>query len=152
MKLLITTEAVSGYDVGDILAVVPDTHLFGNYETLAAWVASGRAPEDFPNSNLAVVELPLEPPDLNLAEPELEQDPFEAGGSRQTLKRGWRFDLDRLPRPVRAQLEAPGAVVAFPRARRDVVRRKVDDLQLPLRAENDGNTTGRHPASSARRF
>lgn len=151
MQLLITTVTADGYEAGDVIAVVSDSHTWGKRETLAAWVASGETARSFPNPAFAVVKMDGEPPDPNLADGEVENDPEETDATRPTKKRAWKVDLDRVARRVRTDLEAPGAVVEFRRADRTVVRRKSNDDQMPLRLENDGETKERNAESSARR-
>lgn len=58
-KLLIRTldgENIERYMHGDIVAVLPDTHVFGRMESLEVWIAEGRDPSLWPGGFL-VIEL-----------------------------------------------------------------------------------------------
>lgn len=128
-RILIVTEAVRDFEAGDIIAVLPDGHRFGRYETAEEWVAAGRDRAAFPNPAFTVIDLPGEPADLNLAEPGYAIDHL---GKKETIeKRAWWVDLDRLSKDQRAEVESAGAVVRWPKRRRRVIRRKHDDRELP---------------------
>lgn len=58
-KLLIRTiegENIERYMRGDIVAVLPDTHVFGRMESMEVWIAEGRNPALWPGGFL-IVEL-----------------------------------------------------------------------------------------------
>ena len=58
-KFLIRTLAAENahrYDIGDIVVVVPDTHIWGRYESKEVWVAEGLTPALWPDA-FGILEL-----------------------------------------------------------------------------------------------
>ena len=146
MQILFVTEASNLRQAGDIIAVLPDSHAFGREETMAAWVAAGGAADAFPNPQFSVLQIPGEPVDLNLADPELTDD-THSGQATATVsaKSAWHVDMARLTPPEATALAEPGAVVDLNRGRgRVLVRLRHDDSGLPPRPENNGDLVGRH--------
>lgn len=45
------------YHDGDVVAVLPDDHVFGRMESLDVWVAEGNTPSSWPGG-FAIIELP----------------------------------------------------------------------------------------------
>jgi len=151
MQLLVNTIARTDYERGDILAVVPDTHIWGREESMAIWLGDGRAAEDFPNPHLGILRMPSEPVDLNLADPFLEDALDEGQPSTEVLKqRLWYVDIDALPPGVANSLTSPGGDAQVGRNRRSAIKNKYDGSSLPLRNESDGNTRHRHTNTNPR--
>jgi hypothetical protein len=153
MRLLITTvdqttNGPLGCKAWDIISVLPDGHPCGREVSIDEWVADGNDAADFPNPHFAIIDIPGEPPDLNLADPEHQLDEVVPGDGRRvvTAKRAWRVDPNRLSPAEVTQAQLPGqTVVLNRRSKRTAVRRKEDDAQLPPRIPNDGTTVQRFP-------
>ena len=138
-----------GFKVGDIIAVRPDDLPFGRAESIEVWVAEGRNPDDFPGAHFGIIDIPDEPVDLNLMDPEFEANPHPRAGigdRRRSAERAWRVDPGRLTIAQWAALQEPGARIVLPREiGRQAIRRKEDDQGIPPRFINDGNHTERFP-------
>ncbi|MCP4958279.1 MAG: hypothetical protein GY925_03310 [Actinomycetia bacterium] len=140
-----------GYTRGDIIAMVPDGHVWGRAESMDVWLAEGGAEEDFPSPWLCILSVPSEPVDLNLAEPWLEEDPDEVGSTIDRLPRLWFVDFDALPPGIRRRLDVPGGTATQGRNVRRFITNKQDDSTLPVRSStNQGRH--RHLGTSARNF
>jgi len=147
MRLLITTadqigdgqdrgpEDTERYKAWDVITVLPDDHVFGREETMEAWVAAGNRAADFPNGHFTVIDIPNEPPDRNLSDPE--PDP---GVRAEGRKAAWAIDPSLLTAKQATDALEPGAIVSIARGRRNAVRRKRDNAALPPTISNDGNT------------
>lgn len=95
MELLVALEQIGEYSIGDILAVKADGERWGREEHLSEWVNAGNLARNFPNPFI-IIAVPSEPPDLNLTEPEIAQDPLEPKGTIIVRKRAWRLRLGLL--------------------------------------------------------
>lgn len=139
MQILIANQAFNGFEAGDIIAAVPDSHVWGREESVDVWVAAGNLAGDFPNPSFSIVQLDEEPCDLNLAEADIDVE------SNMVARRTWRLNLSLLPPGDVAQL-TPGAVVSLNRAStRARIRDKHGNRQLPPDASNNGNQIKRRP-------
>lgn len=157
MRVLITTvdqangkDPITGRDVshvgfkaGDIIAVRPDSSTFGRKESIAVWVSEGRNPADFPGAHFGIINIPGEPVDLNLADPEFEANPHPdaaPGERRRSAERAWRVDPAYLTVADWATLQEPSGEVTLNRGRgRRAIRRKEDGSGLPPRFSNNGD-------------
>lgn len=77
------------YADGDVVAVLPDDHVFGRMESLEVWVAEGRDPADWPGG-FAIIRL------TNLM-PEVARQWAEWAGGRKR-----NFTMDYMPLERRA--------------------------------------------------
>lgn len=150
MQLLISTLAIKGFGVGDIIAVVPGVHVWGREEVMALWLGDGNDAADFPNPHFAVVQMPSEPCDLNLAGPALAVDPDDPDGHVVIARHLWYLDLADLPVGPRNSLLQPGGQAQIGRNRRSAIKNRLDGSSLPPGAADDGNTKHRHPGTDPR--
>ncbi|MEM9134285.1 MAG: hypothetical protein AAGE88_18195 [Actinomycetota bacterium] len=137
MEVLLAYRAFGEYEAGDPIAVLADGERWGRKESIDRWLADGFKAEDFPQTPKAILVIPNEPADLDLTEAETYPPDLVTGKRETSRRRAWYVDLDRLPRPIRRQLESPGARVVGRQAMRQHIRRKVDDAGLPPRGRDD---------------
>lgn len=149
-QLLVATASMNGYQRGDIIAVMPDTHVWGKAETLASWVAAGETAGSFINPGFAAVQLATDPVDLNLADPMLMDDPVDGIKHHPTNKRAWFVDIDSLPGNVKRDFDDPGAVVVLPSNRWSAVKRRADGVSKPGRIPDASQQRTRLSGTSER--
>lgn len=143
MQLHIVNRDHQGYTAGDILAVLPDIHVWSPLEVASLWLATNplglpdryktvaeggtfppRTAANFPNPWSAVARFPSYRCDLNLADTWLEIDLTELGAFRAREKRLWFLDLDALPPGQRSSLQQPGGEGTLGANRLSAVRNK----------------------------
>ena len=146
MRLIVTTVDQNfrgGGEKWDIIGVTPDSYS-GRMETMNQWIADGGKRNQFPaeSAHLAVINIPGEPPDMNLAEPEHEATPNldDAEDRKWVAKASWQIREADLSAAERTELEGPGGEITIDRTRRTMVRRKEDGLILPDTGGDDGET------------
>lgn len=179
MQLLIVNRDHRSYLRGDILAVVPDTHVWSPLEVAALWLANDplglpdeyktaseggtfpdRTTANFPNPQFAAVQFPSYRADCNLAEPWLTPDienPEDNEGTKQQARRLWFLDLDALPPGVRNSIEQPGGQAQLGANRLSAIKERktgtsITDLAGWELDTAKGNELHRFPGSSARAF
>jgi hypothetical protein len=169
VQLLIVNRVHGSYLRGDILAAVPDVHVWGPFEVMSRWSASDEVafpnglPDDlvgvsrttgnFPNPQFAVVRFPSYRCDLNLAEAWLDSD--GGGGTEVIGRRLWWLDLDDLPPGQRNSLEAPGGEATLGANRLPAIKNRHDGLSVTDVPAWDSDTTQgnirqRHPGTMTR--
>lgn len=172
MQLLIVNRNHGGYERGDILAVLPDIHVWSALEVASTWLASDavaiaaglpeeyRAPfirntANFPNPQFAIARYPSYRCDLNLAEPLMAVDPNDPEATINIGRRLWYIDLDSLPPGQRNSLEQPGGEGTLGANRLNAIKSRFDatDITTSNAWTSDttlGNSPHRHPFTDAR--
>lgn len=130
MQLLITNQDFGPYQRGDIISVERDSHIWGAKESLTKWVLMGNSPNDFPSPQFSVLFFEGVRPDLNLAEPELEEHPEIGGKQIVVMRRAWYFNLDAMPANLKAEILIGGSITNLAKVHVKKITRKIDGLTI----------------------